>query len=372
MLPYFIKNKISLIILGLALSTASNLFGQEEFFTMEDYHLVEKIDSHFHIRTTDPEFVRLAKKDRFKFLNVVVHSSDHIELRQKHQASFSQKANHPGLVEVASAFPLAGWDRVDWPKKTIEYLDKTFTQGAVAVKVWKNIGMEFRNAAGELVMIDDPKFDPVFDHLQQKGISLMGHLGEPRNCWLPLDQMTVKNDRNYFKRNPRYHMFLHPEMPSYEEQIAARNRMLDKHPDLIFIGAHFGSLEWNVDAIADFLDRYPNALVDTAARIGQIQFQSNKEKKRVRQFFIKYQDRIVYGTDGGVIAPGQAKAAYYQMQRRWMSDWKYFCTDEEQSVPELDLPVEGLKLPKKVILNIYGKNMLRIFPNQWQKNFAPE
>lgn len=194
----------------------------------------------------------------------------------------------------------------------------------------------------------------------------MGHLGEPRNCWLPLDQMTVKNDRNYFKRNPKYHMFLHPEMPSYKEQIAARNRMLDKHPNLTFIGAHFGSLEWNVDAIAAFLDRYPNAVVDTAARMGQIQYQSNQKKNRVRQFFIKYQDRIVYGTDGGVIAPGQAKAAYYQMQRRWMSDWKFFCTDEAQSVPELDLPVKGLKLPKRVVLKIYHENMLRIFPNQWQ------
>lgn len=339
---------------------------------MEDYHQVEKIDSHFHIRTIEPEFVKLAKQDRFKFLNVVVHVSNPVELRQKHQASFSQKKHHPARVEVASAFPMTGWDDSYWVEKTIRYLDETFEKGAVAVKVWKNIGMEFRDKAGDLVMIDHSKFTPIFDHLQDKGIRLMGHLGEPQNCWLPLDQMTVKNDRNYFKRNPKYHMFLHPEMPSYEEQIAARNRMLDKHPNLVFIGAHFGSLEWSVDAIADFLDRYPNAVVDTAARLGQIQHQSNQDKNRVRQFFIKYQNRIVYGTDGGVIAPGQAKAAHYQMQRRWMSDWRYFCTDEEQSVPELDLPVGGLKLPKETILKIYRENMLRIFPNQWQTNPSSE
>ena len=80
---------------------------------------------------------------------------------------------------------------------------------------------------------------------------LMGHL-EPRNCWLPLEEMTVKNDRRYFQNNPQYHMYLHPEMPSYEEQLAARDRMLGKHPNLPFLGAHFGSLEWSVDALARF------------------------------------------------------------------------------------------------------------------------
>lgn len=360
------KHPFTLTLMSMALLAITNLLGQDAYYSMEDYDRIDKIDSHFHIRTVDSEFVTLAKQDRFKFLNVVVHVNDPVELQQKHQASFAQREAHPGFVEVASAFPMEGWDKPDWVKSTIDYLNETFENGAIAVKVWKNIGMEFRDSNGQLVMIDDPQFDPIFKHLQQKGIRLMGHLGEPRNCWLPLDEMTVNNDRNYFKRNPKYHMFQHPEMPSYVDQISARNRMLDKHPGLIFIGAHFGSMEWSVDAIGNFLDRYPNAVVDTAARMGQIQYQSNKDKKRVRQFFVQYQNRIVYGTDGGVVAPGQAKAAYYQMQRRWMSDWQYLCTDEEQNVPELDLPVEGLKLPQEVILKIYQKNMHRIFPHQWQ------
>ena len=359
-------HRISLILFGLAFVLKISLQGQGSFFTIDDYGEIEKIDSHFHIRTVDTEFVNLARQDRFKFLNVVVHVTDPVQLKQKHQASFAQKSAHPGYVEVASAFPMEGWNEPNWIQNTIDYLDKTFEKGAVAVKVWKNIGMEFRDKNGTLVMIDDPQFDPVFQHIQQKGIRLIGHLGEPKNCWLPLDQMTVKNDRNYFKRNPKYHMYQHPDMPSYEDQISARNRMLAKHTKLTFIGAHFGSLEWSVDAIGEFLDKYPNAVVDTAARMVQIQYQSNQDRERIRQFFIQYQDRIVYGTDGGVAAPGQAKAAYYQMQRRWMSDWQYFCTEEEQNVPELDLPVKGLKLPREVILNIYQKNIRRIFPKQWK------
>lgn len=361
-----------LISIGVISTVNHKIHAQNSHFTMEDFHRIEKIDAHFHIRTVDPTFVELAKEDRFKFLNVVVHVNDPVQLEQKHQASFEQRKAHPSRIEVASAFPMAGWDHPDWIQNTINYLDKTFDKGAVAVKVWKNIGMEFRNKSGDLIMIDNPQFDPIFNHLQKMEIRLMGHLGEPRNCWLPLDQMTVKNDRNYFRRNPKYHMFHHPEMPSYEDQISARNRMLDKHPDLIFIGAHFGSLEWSVDAIGSFLDKYPNAVVDTAARMGQIQYQSNRDKKRVRDFFIQYQDRVVYGTDGGVVAPGQAKAAWYQMQRRWMSDWKYLCTDEEQTVPELDHPVEGLRLPKEVILKIYQKNIRQIFPDQWKSSAESE
>ena len=157
--------------------------------------------------------------------------------------------------------------------------------------------------------------------------------------------MTVKNDRRYFQNNPQYHMYLHPEMPSYEEQLAARDRMLGKHPNLPFLGAHFGSLEWSVDALARFLEEHPSAVVDTAARMGQLEYQSQRDWKKVRDFMLKYQDRILYGTDGGVQAPGQAASALIQMQKRWQSDWIYLASREEQSVPELDLPVKGLHLP---------------------------
>ena len=161
------------------------------------------------------------------------------------------------------------------------------------------------------------------------GMRLMGHLGEPRNCWLPLEEMTVKNDRRYFQNNPQYHMYLHPEMPSYNEQLAARNRMLGKHPNLPFLGAHFGSLEWSVDALARFLEEHPSSVVDTAARMGQLEYQSQRDWKKVRDFMLKYQDRILYGTDGGVQAPGQAASALIQMQKRWQSDWIYLASREE-------------------------------------------
>ena len=93
-------------------------------------------------------------------------------------------------------------------------------------------------------------------------------------------------------------MFLHPEMPSYEDQIKARDNFVAAHPQLRFVGAHLGSLEYDVDRIAAFLDRFPERVnVDMAARMSQVQYQSVRDTKRCGTFFIKYQDRLLYGTD---------------------------------------------------------------------------
>lgn len=101
--------------------------------------------------------------------------------------------------------------------------------------------------------------------------------------------MTVKSDSAYFANHPHYHMYLHPEYPSYEDQINARDHMLEKHPELTFIGCHLGSLEWNIDELAKRLDKFPNMAVDMAERICHLEYQSAKDLKKVRDFCIKYQ-----------------------------------------------------------------------------------
>ena len=82
--------------------------------------------------------------------------------------------------------------------------------------MWKNIGMVEQDAHGQLIMLDDPRFDGVMSHLEAHGIPLIAHQAEPKNCWLPLEAMTTENDRSYFRDHPEYHMYLHPEQPSYE------------------------------------------------------------------------------------------------------------------------------------------------------------
>jgi hypothetical protein len=215
-------------------------------------------------------------------------------------------------------------------------------------------------------MVDDARFAPLFDGLAKRGTMVLGHQGEPHNCWLPVEKMTVNNDREYFTHHPAYHMYRHPEMPSYEQQMAARDRMLAQHPTLRFTGVHLASLEWDVDRIGRWLDAHPGANVDVAARIGQLQYQSQRDPARVRAFFVKYQDRLMYGTDLAQ-SDEQTDAEFVKdLDTVWRRDWRYFVTAERLSVPELDTPVQGLTLPRTVVDKLYHLNAEKAYPRAWQ------
>jgi predicted TIM-barrel fold metal-dependent hydrolase len=334
------------------------------FYVSSDFETVSKVDSHVHIRSWDTAFAEQAKSIKIEFVNIAVHSDDPAEMHLRHETGFHQQEQNSQQFTIIASFPLSGWNTTEWISNTIDYIDKVKSRGARGLKVWKNIGMEFRDQGGTLIMIDHPKFRPVFDHMARVGLVLIGHLGEPKNCWLPLNQMTVNNDRNYFERHPEYHMFLHPEMPSYEQQMATRDRMLNQHSNLKFIGAHFGSIEWSVDELGLFLDRFPNASVDAAARIGQLQYQSQMDREKVQAFILRYQDRIIYGTDLTFAPPVASEALFASATQRWQRDWNYFCTDQSISVPELDSPVKGLKLPRSVVDKLYYRNAKRLFPEK--------
>jgi predicted TIM-barrel fold metal-dependent hydrolase len=173
--------------------------------------------------------------------------------------------------------------------------------------------------------------------------------------------MTTDNDREYFSRHPEYYMYLHPEMPRYEDLMAVRDRFVAAHPKLRFVGAHLASLEYDVDRIAAFLDRFPNASVDMAARMSQVQYQSVRDREKVRNFFIRYQDRVMYGTD--LTYGPDADAAEFRREAHavWSSDWRYLATGESQHVDMIDADVPGLALPRAVIDKIYYANALRVF-----------
>jgi hypothetical protein len=166
-------------------------------------------------------------------------------------------------------------------------------------------------------------------------------------------------------------MYLHPEQPSYETLIAARDRFVARHPRLIFIGAHMASLEWSVDQLARFLDTYPNATADLAARMTQVQFQSNAEPRKVRQFFIKYQDRLLYGSDltesppdphaRAQNPPSDGKSFAAEADGFWRSDWVYLATGGVQHIEAIKADVTGLALPRSVIDKIYYANAHRVF-----------
>ncbi len=328
-----------------------------KYYAIDDFGSVEKYDGHLHLNIDDASFVKQSEEDNFHLIPINVDVTSYFPtIEEQQKVAIQLSKTFPGSVNYATTFSVKNFNNDDWPAKTIASLKNSFSTGAIAVKVWKNIGMELKDINDNFVMIDHPKFDPVFDFLIKNNIALIGHLGEPKNCWLPIEKMTVKGDVNYFSAHPEYHMYLHPEYPSYEDQINARDRMVEKHPDLLFIGAHLGSLEWSTDELAKRLDKFPNMAVDTAERISHLQLQSIKNWQKVHDFFIKYQDRIIYGTD--IIADGtkdslEMKKHAHDVRLR---HWRFFTSDEMMRVPKVDSAFKGLKLPCEVVDKIYRTN----------------
>ncbi len=347
----------------LSYSCVSGSKTEEEFLTEADFNKMNKIDIHCHVNKERPDFMEQAVEDNFRILTINTNSSLGSIEDQQEWALFQRKA-FPNRIAYLTTFSMEGWDNDDWHDKTMAYLEESFKNGAIGIKVWKNIGMVEKDKNGEFIMIDDPKFDAVFDYLEEKGIPVAGHLGEPLNCWLPLDEMTVNNDRSYFENYPQYHMYLHPEYPSYEDQIAARDRRLEKHPRMKFMGAHLGSLEWSVDEMSKFFEQFPNATLEMAARLCHLQVQTQADYQKVRDFFIKYQDRIIYGTDLGdyTASDEDPEKLKRKTHEQWKSDWKYLTTNEEMSSQKVNGEFKGLKLPRKVVEKIYYLNAENQFP----------
>jgi len=341
-----------------------------EYYTLGDFAEVKKIDAHVHLTDeVDTAFVRQAEEDNFRLLNINVYTTDGTPLEEQQGFALHEVQAFPGRVAYAAAFSLKHFNDTGWHREVTAWLEQAFSHGAVAVKVWKNVGLELKDTSGHLVMIDDPRFDPILDFIAKKGITLIGHLGEHRNSWLPLDKMTVKGNRDYAAAHPQEYMYLHPDRPSYATYIRARDHMLEKHPDLTFVGAHLGSLEWSVDELAKRLDKYPNMAVDLAERVSHLQYQALTQWQKVHDFFIRYQDRLIYGTDMRHEAmdivndhitgcEGLKKHAH----EVWLRHWRFFTTDDTMTVPKVQGAFRGMKLPRQVVDKIYFGNALKWYP----------
>lgn len=362
---------------GLAAPTPSS-----GHYSLEDFQRVDKIDAHLHIHGPAEQFMAQAISDGFRVLTINVDYPDFPPIDVQQRDAIALRTKYPGRVAFAATFSVADFQSPDWAATQLSHLDAAFAQGAVGVKVWKNIGMTLRDGdgnrneveaipksangatRGKYVMVDDPRLQPIFDRLEHDNIVVLGHQAEPLNCWLPFQKMTIRSDRDYFREHPQYYMYHHPEVPSHEAQLAARDHMLTQHPALRFDSVHLASLEWDVTRIAHFLDRFPEANVDVAARMSHLEYQATRNRKKVRQFLIRYQDRILYGTDIEV-GPDDAATVADEAHRAWVEDWRFLNTAEKMHSTEFERGFRGLALPKAVVDKIYAGNARKMYPGAW-------
>jgi predicted TIM-barrel fold metal-dependent hydrolase len=238
--------------------------------------------------------------------------------------------------------------------------------GVQGIKIFKNLGMTIRGPDGKLLASDDPRLDPYWAKCGELGIPVLIHAADPKEYWNPLTYNTF----HYGMRSEKEQHYDRDRMPSWEELIRQRDSVLKKHPKTTFIGAHMGSLTFDLDQLGKTFDRYPNFYVDCSARtriLGRL------NPKAVRDFFVKYQDRILFGTDSSAlygVRPDDEKAvkAWQDRAARFYSrHLEYYETDrlglmEPYGWGKEWLRITGVKLPPEVLKKFYHANAERLIP----------
>ncbi|HZT05150.1 MAG TPA: amidohydrolase family protein [Steroidobacteraceae bacterium] len=356
---------LALVTLWLLVLNPAAARSQERFYSTSDFGRTEKVDAHMHVYGRADLLMAEAARDRFHILAIDVDSPEHGQVSWQIQDSASLRQRYPGRVAFAGTFSAAGFTKPGWSRTAVRQIEDALAQGAAGIKIWKNFGMVVRDTNGRYVMPDDPRLEPIYSTLEHEHVVLLGHMAEPLDCWLPYSKMTVKGDADYYRQHPQYYMYLHPDMPKHDEILAARDRMLAAHPRLRFDAVHLASLEWDVGRIAAFLDRFPEANVDMAARISHLEHQAETHPDEVRAFFIRYQDRILYGTDDEYGPKDNDPQAVAQIAADWRRDWRFLVTDDEMRSPDLDRAFRGMHLPRSVVDKIYRENAVALFPRAW-------
>ena len=325
------------------------------------FEQMRKVDVHSHIYEDVPAVNAMLRRINLRVINVSVPATDG-HLAFMHRFNAGQVKRHPDLFSWASTFDLAARNEPDYGPRTAKALDETFAQGAVMVKIWKEVGIELKRPDGAFLLPDDAVLDPVYAHLASRKKPLLAHLAEPREAWLPLDPKGVHY--SYYSRNPKWHLYGRSEFPSHERLMEARDRILAKHPALVVIGAHIGSLEHDVDEVAARLDTYPNFNVEVSARTRDLVRQPSS---KVRAFFVKYQDRILYGVDRSWMPhrtpdtkPTDAQREKFaaDLEAQYRRDWAYYAGTGR--ITYNDDTVEALGLAPDVLEKFYWKNAERL------------
>lgn len=355
-------------LLAVWLLTGGQVYAASEaHYQLMDFERVPKIDAHMHVHGAADRLMRQAIADNFRILTIDVDYPDYEPIDAQLRDALSLRQRYPGRVAFATTFSVQDFHSSSWAADTVRRLADASADGAVGMKMWKNIGMTLKDPDGRYVMPDDARFAPLLEFLEQHHLVLLGHQAEPLNCWLAPENMTVRSDREYFEEHPQYYMYRHPEMPSHDTILAARDRMLTAHPHLRFDAVHLASLEWDTDKVAGFLDRFPGAWVDVAARMVHLEYQAAKDPRKVRQFLIRYQDRVLYGSDDAY-GPGDADAAAVaDIHKGWLDDWRFLVTDDLMHSADFAAPFRGLQLPRAVIDKIYRRNAETLFPHGWSR-----
>ena len=337
---------------------ASQPAPSSESALLKGFSEIRPIDAHIHIYKVDPEFTALIERLNLRAVNICViddRDPDYKGLEPQRTEVLKVRESTLGRAAFATTFDPYGFEQPGFAARSIRQLNDDFAHGAVAVKIYKVMGMEMKNKAGKWIMADDPAFEPIYRDIAAHNRTVIAHLAEPDSCWEAPNPASP--DFSYYKKHPGEYAYAHPDWPSKQAILAARDHLLEQNPKLRVVGAHLGSMETNVDDIARRFDRYPNVAVDMAARVPYFMLQP---RDKVRAFLLKYQDRVLYATDIVALPRSKTKETLAELRNTYARDWQFFSTD--QNVTYMGHTYQGLALPRPVLQKLFHDNALRWFP----------
>ncbi len=235
-------------------------------------------------------------------------------------------------------------------RTTCELLEQARSNGIVGVKFFKQFGLGYRDAHGRLLKIDDPRWDPIWQTCGRLKLPVLIHTADPAAFFQPI---TPRNERfEELYRHPEW-SFYGQDFPTREALLEARNRVIARHPQTIFIGAHVANNPEDLATVQTWLDQYPNLYIEIASRIAEL----GRQPYSARDFVMKNQDRILFGTDG----PWPEQRLEYYWRFLETRD-QYFPYSEKSPPPQGLWRIYGIDLPDEVLQKIYFKNALRLVP----------
>lgn len=317
-----------------------------------DEHLVPRakypvVDIHSHLGVNANNVEKTVGEMDALNLQILVNLSGGTDPDQiKTKVDFIKSTPYANRFAV---FANVNWDQPDapgWADKAVADLEAAVRNGAVGLKIFKSLGLQTVKTDGTLVKVNDPILKPIWDACARLNIPVIIHTAEPEEFFSPLDMQNERWLELALFEDRRNYM---PGRPKFADLQRERDELFVNNPNTRFIGAHFGYYGNNLKAAAALLDKAPNAVLEVAA----VLYDFARQPRAAREFFIKYQDRVLFGKD-----------AYYPEEYPYY--WRVFETADEYFDYYRDYhaywKLYGMDLPDEVLKKLYYKNALRVTP----------
>jgi predicted TIM-barrel fold metal-dependent hydrolase len=256
------------------------------------------------------------------------------------------KAPAPDRFQVFGGVDWAKWESLGnrFPDWAAERLIAQKAAGAQGLKIWKPLGLHVKDHLGALVKVDDERLNPLWQAAGELGLPVMIHVADPVAFFDPVD---ATNERwEELGAHPDW-AFTSPPFPPFLDILSAFYRLVKRHAGTTFIGAHVGCYGENLAWVGDMLDACPNYRIDLSARLGEL----GRQPFTARKFLIRYQDRILYGSDAGPDLDA------YRLSYRFLeTDDEYFNYNVSEVPGQGRWYAYGMNLPDEVLKKLYHDN----------------